>query len=475
MLSPKHSLESPRNSKIDATGKAYHKNGYESEEEILYVNHQIEAEKEHEIRYRTCSWQKTAALLFSEYISLAILSFPASYSVLGIVPGVLVTLGVAATVQYTSLVLWRFCLKHPDILSVCDIGQLLFRGARWAWHATAVMFVLNNVFIQALHCIVGAKLLNTLSDNALCTLAFSAITAVICFFFSLPRTLSQLSGLAIFSATFMFLAALLAIIFAAVQDHPFGYEGDKLIVTLFPVKGTTFVSAGMSAFLNIVYTFVGQITLPSFIAEMKDPKEFPKALWAVTICEVAVFTVAGVVIYHYTGNQYVTSPAFGSLQPAFKKIAFSFAIPAIVFLGALYASVTARFVFFQIFHNSRHRHSNTVIGWSVWAGIIATSWAVAFIIAEAIPFFSDLLSLMSSLFDCWFGFIFWGMAYLTLYPGNAKWAGPLRIFETLVNYVLIGLGLFILGPGIYVSVQSIIDSYKADAVGTPFTCASNGI
>ena len=76
------------------------------------------------------------------------MSFPWSYSVLGIVPGVLVTIGVAATVQYTSLVLWRFCLKHPDIRSICEIGQTLFGGARWAWHATAIMFLLNNVFIQ---------------------------------------------------------------------------------------------------------------------------------------------------------------------------------------------------------------------------------------------------------------------------------------------------------------------------------------
>lgn len=100
------------------------------------------------------------------------------------------------------------------------------------------------VYLQpALHCIVGAKLLNTLTDNAKCTLIFSAITAVICFFVSLPRTLSQLSWLAIFSAVTMFLAALLATIFSAVQPHPFGYkEGDTLIVTLFPVKGTTFVS-----------------------------------------------------------------------------------------------------------------------------------------------------------------------------------------------------------------------------------------
>jgi hypothetical protein len=89
-------------------------------------------------------------------------------------------------------------------------------------------------------------------------------------------------------------------------------------------------------------------------------------------------------------------------------------------------SVTARFVFFRIFRTSHHRHSNTLLGWSTWASIIAASWVAAFIIAEVIPFFSDMLSVMSSLFgmhgsfdpifsdvyqilctDCWFGFIFW--------------------------------------------------------------------
>jgi hypothetical protein len=41
----------------------------------------------------------------------------------------------------------------------------------------------------------------------------------------------------------MGIAALLAVIFAAVQDHPFGYiEGKPPTVTLFPPKGTTFVA-----------------------------------------------------------------------------------------------------------------------------------------------------------------------------------------------------------------------------------------
>ncbi|KAI0743430.1 transmembrane amino acid transporter protein-domain-containing protein [Daedaleopsis nitida] len=443
-----------------------------SDTDVESVGLQIAKEADHDIKYRTCSWQKTAGLLFSEYICLAILSFPWSFSVLGLVPGVIVTIAVAASVQYTSLVLWRFCLKHPEIRDVCDIGRMLFGGSELAYNVTSIFFLLNNTFIQALHCLVGAKVLNTLTGSALCTVAFSAITAIICFFISLPRPLSHLSALGTFSAATMGIAVLLAIVFAGVQDHPFGYiAGEEPIVHLFAPKGTTYV-AGMSAFLNILYTFVGQITLPSFIAEMENPKDFPKALWAVTIAEIVTFTLCGALMYHWVGNQYMTAPAFGSLQEPYKKIAFAFAIPTIVFLGSLYASVSARFVFFRIFRNSRHLHSNTVLGWAVWVAIIAAVWVLAFVIAEVIPFFSDMLSLMSSLFDGWFGFIFWGLAYLSLHPGQERWKGPWRTAETLLNYGLILFGFYVLVAGTYTSIASIIIDYTGQK---PFSCASNAL
>lgn len=50
--------------------------------------------------------EQTAALLFAEYICLAIMSFPYSYSVLGLVPGLILTVAVAGFVLYTSLILW---------------------------------------------------------------------------------------------------------------------------------------------------------------------------------------------------------------------------------------------------------------------------------------------------------------------------------------------------------------------------------
>lgn len=86
----------------------------------------------------------------------------------------------------------------------------------------------------------------------------------------------------------------------------------------------------MSAFLNITYTFVGQITIPSvssilffkfmllnpsqFIAEMKEPKDFPKALWAVTIAQIIVFTLCGALMYHFIGT-FISFPISPILTP----------------------------------------------------------------------------------------------------------------------------------------------------------------
>lgn len=451
-----------------------------------YLQKEIIEEQNSKIKYRSCSWQKTAGLLFSEYICLAIMSFPWSYSVLGLVPGLILTVFVSLTVAYTGCIIGDYCARYPNIQSICDIGQHLFWGKKWAWYATAVCFILNNVLIQALHVLVGAKYLNTISNHGACSVAFGVVSAIICCLFSLPRTFSHMSWVGIFAAITMFIAVLLSMIFAGIQDHPEGYEvGTPVHWNLWPVEGTTYVS-GMSAFLNIVYTFVGQICYPSFISEMKNPKDFKKAIYVVTICEVIVFALAGSIVYVYVGNEYITAPAFGSLTGAYKKIAFSFAIPTIVFLGALYSNVSSQFIFLKMFNNSRHKSEHTVKGWGVWILLNVGFWIVAFVIAEVIPFFSDLLSLMSSLFDCWFGFVFWGVAYIRL--RQAKYKGqfsntremfalltPREKVEYFICIALIAIGIYILGPGTYASVDSIVLSYQDDAYGKVFSCASNGV
>ena len=152
---------------------------------------------------------------------------------------------------------------------------------------------------------VISRYLNTMSANAVCTVGFAAIGAILSFVCSLPRTFDALSKLATLSAFFTFVSVILAAIFAGIEEHPAGFNpdpnhlnrngvkmGGNPLVLIVPAVGTTFVS-GMNAFLNISYTFIGQITLPSFIAEMKNPYDFRKALWMVTIAEIIVFSLVG--------------------------------------------------------------------------------------------------------------------------------------------------------------------------------------
>jgi hypothetical protein len=349
------------------------------------------------------------------------------------------------------------------------------------------MFVLNNTFIQGFHCLVGAKYLNTMTNGGICTIGFSAIMAVVSWICSTPRTFDALAKLATASAFFTFISVMLAAIFAGIEDHPGGYNAanswpnlGKASVLIVPAAGTTFID-GMNAFLNISYTFIGQITLPSFIAEMKEPKDFPKALWAVTIAEIIVFSLVGGIIYGYTGTNYNTAPAFGSLgNVTYLKVSFSFMIPTLIFLGVLYASVTSRFVFFRLFAGTRHLGNHTVVGWAGWIGILGVTWVFAFIIAEVIPFFSDLLSLMSSLFDSFFGWIYWGIAYMRMRnadygPNFWRTRGIRGYIGFFVNVFIIAFGFFTLVAGTYASVKNILIGYENSAFGGAFTCQSNGL
>lgn len=86
---------------------------------------------------------------------------------------------------------------------------------------------------------------------------------------------------------------------------------------------------------------------------------------------------------------------------------------------------------------------------------------------------------MSSLFNCWFGFIFWALAYyrmrrIDLKAGRSRPA-YLDYPSLALNGIIMLTGVLYLTVGTYVSVQGIIDAFEAGTVPGVFSCASNAI
>jgi hypothetical protein len=155
------------------------------------------------------------------------------------------------------------------------------------------------------------------------------------------------------------------------------------------------------------------------------------------------------------------------------RIAFGVALPVIFISGSINSVVVGRYIIGRAFPNSPIKYINTKAGWAVWLAMIAAITVIAWVIAEAIPFFNALLGLISSLFISGFTFYFPALFWFQLVK-EGKWnATRKNIALSILNALIFIVGIAILGLGTYASAADIADQYSSTS-GTkprsPFTC-----
>jgi hypothetical protein len=80
-----------------------------------------------------------------------------------------------------------------------------------------------------------------------------------------------------------------------------------------------------------------------------------------------------------------------------KRVCYGLAIPGLLVTCVLFTHLAAKAVFVRFMRHSKHLTSNSWQHWSSWLGCVTVNTALSFLIAEAIPFFGDLLSLIGAL------------------------------------------------------------------------------
>lgn len=59
-------------------------------------------------------------------LGLAVLSLPATFDTLGIVPGVVCLCAMAGITTWSALLVGKFKLKHSDVYGIDDAGAMMF-------------------------------------------------------------------------------------------------------------------------------------------------------------------------------------------------------------------------------------------------------------------------------------------------------------------------------------------------------------
>ncbi|OAL44931.1 hypothetical protein IQ07DRAFT_662444 [Pyrenochaeta sp. DS3sAY3a] len=419
--------------------------------------------------FRTVGWVHTAVIFLKLIFATGVLTIPSAMYTLGAFPGAINVLGWQGLNTWCALVQGQFRNNHPGCHSIADMGQLV--GGRVVKEITGILFLVAFVIVGASGMVGVSTALNALSNHSLCTNYFSIIAAIMIGVCASVRKFEKIAWITWAGFISVFVAVFIVVVGVTTLDRPaaapqtgdfdFGYH---------VISHPTF-AAGITAASTIFCSGAGTSAFLPVMSEMKNPRDFSKAVnWTMGIVTAAYLSFS-LVVYKYCGK-WVASPSLGSAGPLVKKIAFGVGLIGLCVSGALYVHVSAKYIFVRILRNSRHLQSNTLVHWSTWLGTVLGMTIASFLIASGVPIFNYLLSLAGSLA---FAPLALGLpGWLWIYDHadyiRGKWWQKVMYG---LHVILILISIFLTIGGTYGVIVQIMDAYRDGTISSAFSCADN--
>ncbi|KAH6874382.1 transmembrane amino acid transporter protein-domain-containing protein [Thelonectria olida] len=421
--------------------------------------------------YRNVGWLGTTALMMKTQIGLGVLSIPAVFDSLGIVPGVIILCVIGGITTWSDWMVGVFKLRHRQVYGIDDVGRMLF--GRIGYEVLGAGYCLFFTFVSGSAMLSISIALNALSEHGACTAIFVAVAAIIGFMFSSIQTLGRISWLAWIGATCIIVAVFTITVAVGVQDRPSAAPRDGVWKSDYKIANNLGFTNAISAVSSLVFSYAGTPAFFNIAAEMRDPHHYTRALVVCQSVITVVYITVGIVVYYYCGS-YVASPALGSAGPTLKKVGYGIALPGLIVSAVLLLHLPAKHIFIRALRGSKHLTANTAVHWITWIGSTFTVSLVAYLIASGIPVFGGLVSLIGALLGTLLSFQPMGCMWLYDNWGKGKleptWKWRAGVAWSV--FVIVS-GTFLMIAGTYGSIVGIIDSYKADGGSAAWSCADN--
>lgn len=121
-----------------------------------------------------------------------------------------------------------------------------------------------------------------------------------------------------------------------VQDKPVAAPADFTgkWKSDYQIIGHPSFTDAMSAIAALIFAYAGTPGFFSIASEMRNPRDYNKALILCQTVITVAYIVVGVVVYYYCGS-YVTSPVLGSAGVTVKKVGYGIALPGLLISAIL--------------------------------------------------------------------------------------------------------------------------------------------
>jgi len=239
---------------------------------------------------------------------------------------------------------------------------------------------------------------------------------------------------------------------------------------------------GVTASTTIFVSSAGSSMFVQVIAEMKNPKDFNKAIYLCMTVVNGSYLAFSLVVYRWCGK-WVASPSLGSAGQTVKMVAYGIALIGLLASAVVYHQQGSKYLFVRMLRNSRHLQANTMddslddmavrslplnpVSLRVLTVDRSTTFrlcALSFILAEAIPILSYLLALMGSI--CFVPLSIMLPPVLWLYDYMWWRKGSLLKQLAWCGFVLMFLlGAFMTVAGTYSTIKLIIEAYAQGSIG----------
>ena len=283
----------------------------------------------------------------------------------------------------------------------------------------------------------------------------------------------------------------------ATNNRPKDLKGviDPIVTSIgIPAFAKDFTSV-ITGLMQAVFAYGGAMLFTEFMAEMRRPMDFWKAMLLAQAFIYVVYMVFGIVVYSYQG-QYTINPAGQGMSPygAFTAGNILGFISSVI-AATLYGNIGVKVIYANILQEFFNFPDLTEkSGKLIWAGLVPIYWVLAFVIASAIPNLSDMSAFLAALCIIQFTYTFPPLLMIgamvqrdavqtgegydpatgqtnRLDSGIRRWVrGYMKnFFMNTFNLLLVLGSLATAGLGMYSSILQMSEKFK-EGMQKPFGC-----